>query len=105
MPLSAACSRVQEAPHGTCPVHEPGAGSPAILSPDNGHGAASGRADVGHPPAPLEGLSRGRPVGPAAVFPAAACWSRWSAAGVRRGLPVAVGAAADALAPVLSGGP
>ena len=41
MPLSAACSRVQKAPYGTCGVHEPGAGSPAILSPDNGHGQDS----------------------------------------------------------------
>jgi len=42
---------------------------PAILSPDDGHGAAFGRADVGRPLAPLGDVSRGGAVGPTAVPP------------------------------------
>src|SRR5258708_33413047 len=84
--------------------NKPGAGPATILSPDEGHRAACGRADVGHALAPLGGLSRGGAVGPAAVSSAAACWCGWSAAGVYRGLSVAAGAPADALALVLSRG-
>src|SRR5258708_24964590 len=105
MPRCAGCSRVQEASHGTCSVHEPGARSPALLSPDHGHGAASGGVDVGPPLAPLGGVLRRGAGGPAAVSPAAASWSWWSAARVCRGFPVAGGPAADTVAPVLSRGP
>jgi hypothetical protein len=72
MPLSVTGSRVQEASHGTCPVQKPAAGPAAILSPDDGHGAASGYADAGHSFAPPGGLSRGGAARSAGVSPAAA---------------------------------
>src|SRR5258708_17219033 len=82
--------------------NKPGAGPATILSPDEGHRAACGRADVGHALAPLGGLSRGGAVGPAAVSSAAAGGAWWSTPGVYRGLSVAAGAPAAAPSPVLS---
>jgi hypothetical protein len=101
--VGAADSRAEEASHDTRPVHRPHASSPTILSPDDGYGAPSGRADAGYPLTAPRGLSRGGTAGSAALSSAATRWTWWSAAGLCRGFPRAAGPAADALAPVLSG--
>src|SRR5258708_26072915 len=67
---SAACSRVQEASDGTGLLGEPGASSPAILSSDGEHGAASGCAHTGDLLAAVGGVSRGGASCPTAVSPA-----------------------------------
>src|SRR5258708_38191079 len=105
MPLSAACSRIQEASRGTRPLDSSGAGAPAILSPHGGHGAASGRVDAGDPPRTARPVSAGRTAGPATVPPTVASWSRWRPARLHRGATPASGAPAHAVALVVSGTP
>src|SRR5215813_789022 len=102
MAVSAAGFSAQEAFYGDCPVHEPGASPTTILPSSGGHGASSGRAEPGHSLAPVGALSRGSAVSPAAVSAAAARWPRRSAAPVRRGVAGAGGAAAHALAALVS---
>jgi hypothetical protein len=70
MPLSAACSRVQEASDGTCPLGEPGGSSPASISSGGEHGAASGCAHTGDLLAIVGGVSRGGASCPTALSPA-----------------------------------
>src|SRR5258708_13135225 len=103
MLVSTACSRVQEASHDTCPVHTPGAGPAAILSPRPSHCTASGRADPGDAPGTARPVPAGGPLGPPAVSAAVARWSRGSAACLHRGDALAPRPAPHALAPVLSG--
>src|SRR5258707_10958010 len=103
MPLSAACSRIQEASRGTRPVYSSGAGAPTILSPHGGHGAASGRVDAGQPAAIAGPVPAGRTAGPATVPLSVASWSWWGTARLHRGDAPAAGAAAHAVALVLSG--
>src|SRR5260370_11971300 len=102
MLVSTACSRVQEASHDTCPVHTPGAGPAAILSPHPSHFAASGRADPGDAPGTARPVPAGGPLGPPAVSAAAARWSRRSTACLHRGDALTPRPATHALAPVLS---
>src|SRR5260221_3451677 len=102
MLLSTAFSRVQEASHDPCPVHTPGAGPAAILSPHPSHFTPSGRADTGDAPGTARPVPAGGPLGPPAVSAAAARWSRGSAACLHRGDALPPRPAAHALAPVLS---
>src|SRR5260221_10261672 len=100
----AAGVRAEEASHDACPVHRPGAGSPAILSPDDGHSAPSGRADAGHSLASPGALSRGGAGGPAPV-PSAAAGGAWGRpTRLQRGVTVVVGVSAHAVGALLSKG-
>src|SRR5258707_12401496 len=85
-------------------MHEPGAGPATILSPNGGHGAASGCADPGHPFAPAGDLSRGGAAGPAAMSAATARWPGWITPPVHRVVAVAAGAVAHAVAASVSRG-
>src|SRR5260221_13993852 len=102
--MSTACSRVQEASHDTCPVHTPGAGPAAILSPHPSHFTPSGRADPGDAPGTARPVPPGGPIGPPAGSAAAARWSRGSAARLPRAAALPPRPAAHALAPVPSRG-
>src|SRR5258708_13046637 len=96
--LSAGASRVQEASHGTCCVSCSGASSPSILSSHHGNGAPSGCADARDASPAARPVSGRRPARPAAVSAAAARWSGRCAPHLSRGLALAAGVAAHAVA-------
>src|SRR5262249_8473293 len=103
MLVSAACSRAQEASHGTRPRCSSSASAPAILSPHGGLCAPPGRTDVGDSLGATPPVSAGRPLGPAAVSAAVARRPRRRAPRLHGRLAVVAGGVACAVALVLPG--